>query len=114
MAEVWGVVEGLKLSFSRGFRKVVVSIDSKRVIQAILHKENNGDSDLALIRHIRLLMADHDVVMLEHSFREVNCVADELAKVGRLLKIDCKFFDEAPDFLKIFFERILLVFLLLE
>ncbi|XP_058746468.1 uncharacterized protein LOC131619382 [Vicia villosa] len=99
MAEVWGVYEGLKLSSSRGFGKVIINIHSKRVISAILNKENSGDFNLALIRQIRVLMAKHDVVKIDHTFCEANSVADELAKVGRRLKTGCKVYDEVSDFL---------------
>lgn len=63
------------------------------------NKENIGDSDLALIRQIHILMAQHNVVKIDHSFREANNVADELAKVGRRLKTECKVYGEVPDYL---------------
>lgn len=80
--------------------KVIVNVDFIRVISAILSKQINRYYDLTLIHQICLLMAKHDVVMLDHSFLEANCVAHELEKVRRLLKNGCKFYEEAPEFLK--------------
>lgn len=89
-----------RLLLLKGFGKVIINADSRRVINAILQKDNNGDSDFSIICQICRLMARHDVVKLEHTFREANCIVDELAKVGRTSKNGCKIYEEAPDFLK--------------
>lgn len=111
MAQVWGVYEGFKLYSSRGFGKFIINLDSKRVIRKILHQESNGDSVLALIYRICLLMGKHNVVKLEHTFREANCVAYVLAKDGHLLKTNCKVMKKLLNSSRIFFTRISLVHL---
>lgn len=100
MAEVWRVYEGLKLTFPRGFGGVIVNTDSKWLISAILQVENNGDSNLTLISQIHMLMAKHDVVMINNSFQKTNCVVEKLTKIKRSLKNDYKCFEKAFEFLK--------------
>jgi hypothetical protein len=57
IAELWGVVEGLRLSHRLGFKKVEVNIDS----EAVVHVVNNGISSsvmgYSLLQRIRNLLS---------------------------------------------------------
>ncbi|CAN0824718.1 Putative ribonuclease H protein At1g65750 [Linum grandiflorum] len=60
-AEMRGIVEGLKLAWSLGIRRIRVQSDSATAIAILL----NGSS------------LDH-----QHIYREANCAADYLANLG--------------------------------
>ncbi|XP_058776159.1 uncharacterized protein LOC131650465 [Vicia villosa] len=97
MAEAWGIFVGINLTLARGYTEVIVNIDVKRVKNAIMQKDNHSFTSLALIRQIRLLMAKHDVVFLEHTLWEANTIADDLAKKTRVLQNDLCIFEDPPE-----------------
>lgn len=35
MAEVWGLLEGLKLTSARGYTRIIINVDARRVIDAV-------------------------------------------------------------------------------
>ncbi|XP_058727202.1 uncharacterized protein LOC131598638 [Vicia villosa] len=104
-AEAWAIFEGLKLTLARGYVKIIVNMDARKVIEAILRKDNKGYSDSALIQQIRLHMSSHDVVILEHTFWEVNSIADKLARDARLLNNGFQIFEEAPDHIMVLLQK---------
>lgn len=53
-------------------------------------------------------MAKHEIVFLDHTFREANGVVHAPEKFGRLLRNDYNLFEEAPEFLKILLQKDLL------
>lgn len=92
--------EGFNLTLARGYAKIIVNMDAKRMIDAIMHKDNHGFTNLTLIRQICLLMAKHDVVILEHTFRKANSIANDLAKTARVLQNGYHIFEEVLERIK--------------
>ncbi|CAN1334380.1 Putative ribonuclease H protein At1g65750, partial [Linum perenne] len=60
-AELKAIVEGLKLAWSQGIRRVVIQTDLRAAV-SILQQEDGNTS--------------------QHVYREANCVADFLANLG--------------------------------
>ncbi|CAN1148633.1 Putative ribonuclease H protein At1g65750, partial [Linum perenne] len=95
-AELRGIVEGMKLAWSLGIRKLCVQSDSKAAVQLL---SNEGPS---LCQHASLLqqfaeLASRDwQVSLHHVYREANYAADCLANQGQSLDLGVHVF-YSPD-----------------
>ncbi|CAN1128518.1 Putative ribonuclease H protein At1g65750, partial [Linum perenne] len=81
-AELRGIVEGLKLAWDLGIRKITVQTDSRAAISIL-------EQDMHMVRQHAALVADfHELrsrnweVSLSHVYREANCAADYLANLG--------------------------------
>ncbi|MCH94217.1 ribonuclease H protein, partial [Trifolium medium] len=82
VAEMWGVVEGLRLAKRMGFRKVELNVDSETVVNAIRSGKLCSSVGVALAKEIRRLMAGEWVVEVSNIYREANRCANALAKEG--------------------------------
>ncbi|CAN0906730.1 Putative ribonuclease H protein At1g65750 [Linum grandiflorum] len=95
-AEMRGIVEGLKLAWSLGIRKVRVQSDSATAI-AILSKGSALDHQHAiLVMQYQELCRRQWEVTLYHIYREANCGADYLANLGHSFVFGFHIFD-SPD-----------------
>ncbi|CAN0874988.1 Putative ribonuclease H protein At1g65750 [Linum grandiflorum] len=95
-AEMRGIVEGLKLAWSLGIRKIRVQSDSTAAI-AILSKGSSLDHQHAiLVRQYQNLCKRQWEVTLNHIYREANCAADYLANLGHSFVFGLHIFD-TPD-----------------
>ncbi|XVF81675.1 hypothetical protein PTKIN_Ptkin15bG0174300 [Pterospermum kingtungense] len=80
-AELWGVLQGLRLAWSMGIRRVKLGIDSKLVVGWLNGVHGN------CVRFQNLLSVIHDLlvrnweVQVSHIYRECNRVADLLASI---------------------------------
>ncbi|XP_058783722.1 uncharacterized protein LOC131658447 [Vicia villosa] len=75
LAELWGVFEGFKLTKSLGLRRVEVNMDSTLVIMAI--EEGTIDINcVAILRSIKQLINDHEVVIVSNTYRDSNKCSD--------------------------------------
>ncbi|CAJ2650297.1 unnamed protein product [Trifolium pratense] len=57
IAELWGVVEGLRYAHQLGFRKVELNIDSEAVVRVLKDGTSNSMAGNSLLKHIRNLLA---------------------------------------------------------
>ncbi|XP_028765356.1 uncharacterized protein LOC114723329 [Neltuma alba] len=81
MAEVWGIIEGLKLCWNLGFRKVQVETDAKEIINQIREKgEIEGDN--ALTNILQELIRREWQLEFSYTYREGNRCADMMAKMS--------------------------------
>ncbi|KAK2365828.1 heat shock 70 kDa protein [Trifolium repens] len=96
IAELWGVVEGLRLAHRLGFKKVELNIDS----EAVVHVVNNGISSsvmgYSLLQRIRNLLSMDWTVEMKHTYREANKCADGMANLGCTLRYDVIYFNSCP------------------
>lgn len=101
--ELQALHEGLLLAVKFDLFPLEIDTDSIEVIHAI----NNGRATLTnLIESCRLLMHQKKGLLLRHSFRQGNAVADALAKDAKTKEKKCykpgetKLFAEPPIFVK--------------
>ncbi|CAN1788669.1 Putative ribonuclease H protein At1g65750 [Linum perenne] len=80
-AELSAIVQGLKLAWSIGIRKIIVQSDLETAI-SLLHRAAAGHQHAALISEFLGLRARSWVIRIEHVYREANCGADYLANLG--------------------------------
>ena len=82
IAELWGVLEGLKYVRNLNFWAVKVNVDFLVVANCINGKGYGSLSGRSLVFEIqRLINLDWEIVV-KHSYREANQCADALANFG--------------------------------
>jgi ribonuclease HI len=69
------VFTGLKLAWSKGYRKIIVESDSAIVMDLITEDKINIDRNYCLIMKARNLLAKEEV-QTTHVYREANSVPD--------------------------------------
>lgn len=79
--ELWGILYGLKWSYSKGFRKVLLETDSLLAIHYISRPEEWTGRQPNLLREINQLLHYDWEVTCSHIYREANGTADLLAKM---------------------------------
>ncbi|KAK5845345.1 hypothetical protein PVK06_001517 [Gossypium arboreum] len=95
-AELWGILEGLKLIRRLGLDHVIIHSDSLEVVESILGSISTG-SNSALIRRIHNLMSQENHWFMQYIPREQNQVADCLAKQALREKGDPQVLDDPPE-----------------
>jgi ribonuclease HI len=100
VAELWGVLEGLRIVKNMGFRKVELCIDSQSVVQVIQNGYAQSSMGGPLLKQIWQLL-DHDWnVEISHTYREANHCADALATLGCSLNLEITTFDSCPSHMR--------------
>lgn len=96
LAELWGLVEGLKLARKLKFSKVEVRVNSMEVVE-IVGRNHIVSVGRSIVQEIwRLLDLDWKVV-LNHSYREANKLVDALAKYSFSIEDMCIIFSNCSD-----------------
>lgn len=80
-AELWGILQGLRISIQKAFHKLHVERDSWDAMQ-LLTSTDGGRGAWPIVRDCRTLMRCFSDIKVEHIFREANGAADFLAKQG--------------------------------
>lgn len=96
-AELWGLVEGLKLAWSLGFRCVEVEMDSLVAVNLVKDADSNVDVGGGLIQIILGLLRRRWEIMVLHIFREGNRAADCLASFAMRMVENRIVWREQPD-----------------
>ncbi|CAI0418689.1 unnamed protein product [Linum tenue] len=81
-AELKGAVEGLKIAWNRGYRKVHLKMDSTTAIEIIRNRENEDHRHGSIASQFRQLLNLEWEVKIDHVYREANFAADYLANLG--------------------------------
>lgn len=84
VAELWGVLEGLQLALSHGYRRVEVAVDSKVVANHINSRSQGSLEGWRLLNKIHSLVSEDWDIVVYHNYREANICADALATLGCL------------------------------
>ncbi|CAN1256136.1 Putative ribonuclease H protein At1g65750 [Linum perenne] len=84
-AEIRGIVEGMRLAWNKGVRKLAIQTDSKCAVQLLQKIGNNDHQHAALIIAYEELTRREWDVTLHHIYRESNFLADSLAAKGHSL-----------------------------
>ncbi|CAN1254622.1 Putative ribonuclease H protein At1g65750 [Linum perenne] len=89
-AELRGIVEGMKLAWDLGIRKLMIQTDSKAA-------GNSTSRHASLLQQFSELLSREWCVSVHHIFREANFAADYLANLGQSLPLGVHVLD-VPDF----------------
>lgn len=93
-AELWGVYDGLHLAWEKGFKNVIIEVDSLFVINAIQKVDCEGSSYHSLVRGIQNVLALEWRVSFQHVYLEGNRCADLMTALGASLPIGCHYFEQ--------------------
>jgi ribonuclease HI len=99
-AELWGVLEGIRLARRLKFTRMEVRVDSVEVVEDIMHNRASKGCGKALIRSISELLKEDWEVSITHSFREANNLADALANYSFSTKDKFCIYQDCPDYCK--------------
>jgi ribonuclease HI len=99
VAELWGVLEGLRCVRMLGFKKVELNIDSASVVQVLKLRKFHSLTGITVVQQIWKLLDWDWEIEISHSYREANKCADALANVGCSLGREILFYDVCPPFL---------------
>ncbi|CAJ2673373.1 unnamed protein product [Trifolium pratense] len=93
VAELWGVLEGLKYAKRKGYRKIDLNIDSVAVMKVIKSGKTNSSLGTSLVKSIKKLLDEDWEVKISHSYREANRSADALTSMGCTLNYNIVYFE---------------------
>ena len=103
IAGLWGAYYVLLTAWSKGFRQVLLELDSSSTI-TLIHKEwTNHHPFASVINHIRLLLQRNWVVKIQYIFSEANRVANFMATKSHEVDLGVCFFEVRPAGLGSFF-----------
>ncbi|CAJ2679356.1 unnamed protein product [Trifolium pratense] len=97
VAELWGVLEGLRYVHRMGLVKVELNIDSEAVVQVVKNRYMSSSLGVALVKQIWRLLDMNWEVEVSHTYREANKCADALANLGCSLANEIVFYDRCPS-----------------
>ncbi|KAF7808138.1 putative ribonuclease H protein At1g65750 family [Senna tora] len=97
-AEAWAVWSALRIAKDRNWPKVIIETDSFVVMQMIQQGCPNPHPLDFLFRKIRSLMNTWNYIVINHSGRNSNKLADALAHHGHSLSLEMSIFEECPTF----------------
>jgi ribonuclease HI len=100
IAELWGVLEGLRFVQMLGFKKIELNIDSKAVVRIVQSGMSHSTAGNVLVEQIIKMMALDWEVEVRHTYREANKCADALPNYGCMGSMDSTFFDCCPEFMQ--------------
>ncbi|CAL1380813.1 unnamed protein product [Linum trigynum] len=81
-AELKGAVEGLKIAWEKGYRKVEVNLDSNTAVSILKEKGDTSSNHGLLALQAKELLSRSWTVNINHVYRECNSAADFLASMG--------------------------------
>ena len=86
MAEFWALRDGLLLAGQIGVQNLVIELDAKVVVELFQSMSSSNAFYSSLLADCRSLLGRFQHYKVQHAFREVNRVADALAKLGCVMQ----------------------------
>ncbi|KAK5835835.1 hypothetical protein PVK06_011547 [Gossypium arboreum] len=93
-AEVWGILDGILILLNKGFRRIIILIYNLEVAQN-LSALNLEDLGIVVFRRTQRVMQSEGEWKIEHIPRNLNLVADSLAKLSLNWKSNLQIIVEA-------------------
>ncbi|CAN1787537.1 Putative ribonuclease H protein At1g65750 [Linum perenne] len=95
-AELKAIVEGLKIAWSLGIKKVAIQTDSSAAVSILNKRVCEQHQHAALVAEFHELRSREWELSLSHVYREANCAADYLANFGHSFSVGMYLF-QTPD-----------------
>ncbi|CAN1133649.1 Putative ribonuclease H protein At1g65750, partial [Linum perenne] len=94
-ADIRAIIEGLKLAWNLGIKKLRVQSDSQTAISLLCNEGHVDHQHSNLVLDFRELQRRHWDLRLCHVYREANFAANYLAdNLGHSLSLSCHLFTE--------------------
>ena len=81
-AQLWALREGLHLCVDAHIQAVEIELDASAAISLVVSNINSNVDLFGFIDHCRDLLLQLSQVKMFHCFKEANCCADALARLG--------------------------------
>nr|KJB76138.1 hypothetical protein B456_012G074500 [Gossypium raimondii] len=94
-AELWGILDGLKLILDRRFERILSQTDSLEVANAI-QEGFFSTSNSTLLRRIRQSLAKVKQWKIQHISQEENTLVDSIVKTICDRKLGLRLFEDPP------------------
>ncbi|KAA3486878.1 LINE-1 reverse transcriptase isogeny [Gossypium australe] len=94
-AEIWGIMDGILILLNKGYRRIIIISDNLEVVQN-LSALNTGESEIAILRRTKRIIQSEGEWKIKHVPRNMNMVADRLAKLSLSWKTSLQIITEAP------------------
>ncbi|CAN1272953.1 Putative ribonuclease H protein At1g65750, partial [Linum perenne] len=95
-AELRGIIEGMKLAWSMGIKKLRIQFDSKAAVEMLSNHSTQNNQHASVIEQFHVLSSYDWQMSIHHIYREANFAADYLANLGHSLDYGFHIFD-VPD-----------------
>ena len=95
-AELWGLFQGLNITWDRGIRYLIAEVDSQCVSQLISSTSLIPNAHFSLIIAIKELMSRQWLITIKHIYREANFAADSMAKLVGSLPLELHVLENPP------------------
>ncbi|KAH1106567.1 hypothetical protein J1N35_010335 [Gossypium stocksii] len=95
-AELWGILDGILILLSKGYKKVQIQTDNLEVVR-VLSMEETEDSGITLLRRVKRLLRSKGQWDVKYVPRECNLIADQLAKISLSWQAPLSVFEVPPD-----------------
>lgn len=79
IAELLALFFGLKLAWRKGYRRIILELDSVTAVNLILGNEVSNEGDRVIVDSCKELLSRQREVKVEHVLKEANKVVDWLA-----------------------------------
>lgn len=99
-AKLWSILKGLELAWERKYRQLVVESDAREAIDLIKRSRETSHPLDSLIRKTRHLVNREWEVVLSHTYREGNKVANHLALSARNTECGWRLLEGPPEELR--------------
>ncbi|CAN1852510.1 Putative ribonuclease H protein At1g65750 [Linum perenne] len=92
-SELRAIVEGMKLAWTKGIRRLRIQTDSKAAVAMLSQPYNGNNQHASLIAQFYDLSSRDWQVSIHHIYREANYAADHLANLGHSLDLGIHVFE---------------------
>lgn len=102
-AETWAFVQGLKIALELDIRNLIIDTDSLFLVSCLNSQEEPHSCLGTLLSDAKEILRNMDQVQIRFCYRELNKVADYMAKMGsKLQPNEAKLFDEVLPCFELF------------
>lgn len=77
VVELWGVLLGLDQAWERGYRRLILEIDSQEIVHMLSGASSGNTTNNYLIEGCKDILSRDWAIELSHIYREANSVANE-------------------------------------
>ncbi|CAN1170332.1 Putative ribonuclease H protein At1g65750 [Linum perenne] len=91
-AELRGIIEGMKIAWDKGIRRLCIQTDSQAAVLLLTSNDSRLHQHMSLVEQFLDWRNRDREVMIQHVYREANNAADYLANLGHSLVLGSRVF----------------------
>ncbi|KAH1121921.1 hypothetical protein J1N35_005081 [Gossypium stocksii] len=94
-AELWDILDGILILLNKGYRRAITMTDNLEVAQN-LEDLDLEDSRIAILSRTQQILRSEEEWKIKHIARDINLIADRLAKLGLNWKTSLQVLNQVP------------------